>query len=114
VAGAIAIFGNISSKKRLAAENQRLEEERQQRLADERQRLVVRYGEHAAALILAHQVWQGMTDEQLTESWGIPDDKDTEIKRATKKETWKYGQIGKNRFSDRVFLENGIVIGWKN
>jgi hypothetical protein len=55
-----------------------------------------------------------MTDEQLIESWGIPDDKDTEIKRAMRKETWKYGQIGKNRFSDRIFLENGIVIGWKN
>jgi hypothetical protein len=114
VAGVIAIFGHISSKKRLAAENQRLEEERQQRLAEERQRLVVRYGEHAADLILARQVWQGMTDEQLIESWGVPDDKDMEIKRAMRKETWKYGQVGKNRFSNRVFLENGIVIGWKN
>jgi uncharacterized protein YecT (DUF1311 family) len=113
-ASAIAIFGNISSRRRLAAENQRLEDERRQRLAEERQRLVTKYGESAANLILAHQVWQGMTDEQLIDSWGIPDDKDTEIKRATKKETWKYGQTGKNRFSDRVFLENGIVIGWKN
>jgi uncharacterized protein YecT (DUF1311 family) len=104
--GAIAIFGNISRQKRLAAERQRL--------AEERQRLVTKYGEEAADRILARQVWQGMTDEQLIESWGIPADKDTEIKRTTRKETWKYGQIGKNRFSNRVFLENGIVIGWKN
>jgi hypothetical protein len=106
VIGAIAIFGNISRQKRLAAERQRL--------AQERQRLVTKYGEEAADRILAHEVWQGMTDEQLIESWGIPADKDTEIKRTTRKETWKYGQIGKNRFSNRVFLENGVVIGWKN
>jgi uncharacterized protein len=114
--GGLAIVSNISRKKRLL-EEERLAEERlaeeRQRLA-ERQRLVVKYGEQAADLILARKVWQGMTDEQLIESWGSPDDKDSEIKRATRKETWKYGQIGKNRFSDRVFLENGIVIGWKN
>jgi uncharacterized protein len=79
-----------------------------------RQRLVATYGEQAADRILAHQVWQGMTDEQLIESWGLPADKDSEIKRTTTKETWKYGQTGKNRFNNRVYLENGIVIGWKN
>ena len=72
VAFAIAIFGNISSKRRRAAEDQRLEEERQQRLAEERQRLVMRYGEHEADLILARKVWQGMTDEQLIEISGYP------------------------------------------
>jgi uncharacterized protein len=79
-----------------------------------RQRLVATYGEQAADRILARQVWQGMTDEQLIESWGLPADKDSEIKRTTTKETWKYGQTGKNRFNNRVYLENGIVIGWKN
>ncbi len=54
-----------------------------------------------------------MTQEQLLESWGGPVDKDQEIKEATTKETWKYGQTGRNRFSNRVFLENGVVIGWK-
>jgi uncharacterized protein len=115
--GGIAILGNIGRRKRLIEERrvaeERLAEERQ-RLAEERQRLVAKYGEQAADRILARQVWQGMTDEQLMESWGSPDDKDSEIKRTTRKETWKYGQIGKNRFSNRVFLENGIVIGWKD
>jgi hypothetical protein len=118
--GCLAIVGNIRRKKRLL-EEERLAEERlaEERLAEERQRLaerqrlVVKYGEQAADLILARKVWQGMTDEQLIESWGSPDDKDSEIKRTTRKETWKYGQTGKNRFSNRVFLENGIVIGWK-
>ena len=116
VIGGAIVVGNISRKNRLAAEAEaaqhRLAEE-QQRRAEERQRLVAKYGETVADGILRHQVWQGMTEEQLLESWGNPEDRDIEIKRATKKETWKYGEIGKNRFSDRVFLENGIVIGWK-
>jgi hypothetical protein len=104
--GAVTIIGNINRRERLAAEKRRL--------AAERQRLVAKYGEEAADRILARQVWQGMTDEQLIESWGIPADKDSEIKRAKTKETWKYGQTGRNRFSNGVFLENGIVIGWKD
>jgi hypothetical protein len=93
--GGIAVVRNITRRKR-------------------RERLVAAYGEEAADRILARQVWQGMTDEQLIESWGLPADKDSEIKRTTAKETWKYNQTGKNRFRDRVYLENGVVIGWKN
>lgn len=98
VIGAIVVFNNI----------RRREEER--RRAAERQRLVDKYGDEIADRILAHTIWQGMTEEQLLESWGGPVDKDQEIKKATTKETWKYGQTGRNRFSNRVFLENGIVI----
>jgi uncharacterized protein len=93
--GGIAVIRNINRRNR-------------------RQRLIAIYGEQATDRILARQVWQGMTDEQLIESWGLPADKDTEIKRTTTKETWKYGQTGKNRFNNRVYLESGIVIGWKN
>lgn len=77
------------------------------------QQLVAKYGEEAAALIMARKVWQGMTAEQLVDSWGSPIDVGREIIRTRTKETWKYGQIGKNRFRNRVYLENGIVIGWK-
>jgi uncharacterized protein YecT (DUF1311 family) len=94
VVGGIAVVGNIRRKQH-------------------RQSLVAKYGEEAADMILAHQVWQGMTEEQLIESWGLPADKDFEVKRSTTKETWKYGQTGKNRFKNRVYLENGTVIGWK-
>ncbi|MDA9474740.1 hypothetical protein XI03_09545 [Bradyrhizobium sp. CCBAU 65884] len=78
-----------------------------------RQRLVAKYGEQIADMIIARQVWQGMTEEQLVEAWGAPVDRDYEVKKAKTKETWKYGQTGKNRFSNRVYLEDGIVIGWK-
>jgi hypothetical protein len=79
-----------------------------------KQRLVAKYGEEIAALIIARKFWQGMTEEQLTDSWGNPTDVGREIIRTRIKETWKYNQTGKNRFSNRVYLENGIVIGWKN
>jgi hypothetical protein len=101
VIGAIVVFNNI----------RRREEAR--RRAAERQQLVAKYGDEIADRILAHTIWQGMTDEQLVESWGGPADKDYEIKKTITKETWKYGQTGRNRFSNRVFLENGVVIGWK-
>jgi uncharacterized protein len=78
------------------------------------QRLVEKYGAEIAAQIIAQKVWQGMTEEQLTESWGDPAGVGREIIRTKIKETWKYNQTGKNRFSNRVYLENGIVIGWKN
>jgi uncharacterized protein len=99
--GAIVVYNNVK----------RREEER--RLAAERQRLVAKYGAEIADRILAGVIWQGMTEEQLLESRGSPVDKDYEVRKSTRKETWKYGQVGKNRFSNRVFLENGIVTGWK-
>jgi uncharacterized protein YecT (DUF1311 family) len=101
IIGAIVVYNNIK----------RREEER--RRAAEKQRLVTKYGAEIADRILAQVVWQGMTEEQLLESRGSPADKDYEIRKAISKETWKYGQIGKNRFSKRIFLENGIVTGWK-
>jgi hypothetical protein len=94
IGGAIFIFNSIKRR-------------------EQRQRLVAKYGEEIADRILAHTIWQGMTEEQLLDSWGAPADKDHEIRKTLTKETWKYQQTGRNRFRNRVFLENGIVIGWK-
>lgn len=79
-----------------------------------RQRLVARFGEQIADMIIAHNFWLGMTEEQLKESRGPPVDRDYEVKKSITKETWKYGQTGKNRFELRIYLENGFVTGWKN
>jgi Lysozyme inhibitor LprI len=78
-----------------------------------RQDLLSQYGEEVADRILAHEVWQGMTDEQLVASWGNPVEVGREVLRNKSKETWKYLQTGRNRFANRVYLENGVVIGWK-
>jgi len=79
-----------------------------------KRRLIEKYGQEIAGMVIARQVWQGMTEEQLTDAWGSPADVGREIIRTKIKETWKYGQTGKNRFRNRVYLENGIVIGWKH
>jgi uncharacterized protein len=87
---------------------------RRRLLAAEKERLEATYDEEVAARILAHEVWQGMTDAQLIESRGNPSDVGLEIIREKRRETWKYHQIGRNRFRERIYLENGVVIGWKN
>ena len=76
--------------------------------------LIAKYGEATAARILARHIWQGMTEEQLIDSWGRPVEVGSEVMRTKTKEIWKYGQTGKNRFRERVTVENGIVSGWKN
>jgi uncharacterized protein YecT (DUF1311 family) len=106
---ALRVFPKIRRRQQLAAVQKLFEQQRDA----EWQCLVGKYGAEIAARIVAHKVWQGMTVEQLVKSWGSPADIDCEIVKTRKRETWKYGQTGKNRFANRIYLENGIVIGWK-
>jgi uncharacterized protein YecT (DUF1311 family) len=112
VVATASLFLNTRRNQRIARENQ-LAAEENERLANI-QRLVAKYGQNAAARILASEVWQGMTWDQLVESRGRPSDVGREIIKEKTRETWKYHQIGRNRFRERIYLENGIVIGWKN
>jgi hypothetical protein len=64
--------------------------------------------------IMQNRVWQGMSDEQLIDSRGAPEDKDQTVYKTKTKETWKYGRIGRNRFQERIYVENGTVVGWKD
>jgi uncharacterized protein YecT (DUF1311 family) len=75
--------------------------------------LVARYGDVDAKRILEHEIWLGMTQEQLELSWGNPADKNEDVLKTKIRETWKYGQTGKNRFLRRVILENGVVVRWQ-
>jgi hypothetical protein len=62
--------------------------------------------------IMNGTIWQGMSQEQLIDSWGSPVAKDQKIYKTKTAETFKYNQTGKNRFGSRVHVENGIVVGW--
>lgn len=64
--------------------------------------------------IMAAKMWQGMTEEMLVDSWGSPVDRDVEVYKTRTTEVWKYGQTGRNRFKNRVTVQNGIVVGYKN
>lgn len=63
--------------------------------------------------IMEAKIWQGMSEEQLIDSWGRPVAKDHKVLKTKTSEIFKYNQTGKNRFASRVKLDNGIVVGWE-
>ncbi len=66
-----------------------------------------------AADIMAKKIWQGMTEEQLAESWGRPADVDLKVLKTKATATWKYKHLGGNRYAQRISIENGVVTGWE-
>jgi hypothetical protein len=76
--------------------------------------LIQKYGEDVGLRILSRHIWQGMACDQLEDSWGTPVDVDRVVYKTKTKETWKHNQTGKNRFKDRIYLEGGTVVGWKD
>jgi hypothetical protein len=62
--------------------------------------------------IMAGKIWEGMQEEQLVESLGQPEDIATKVLKTKTVQTYKYGRVGKNRYSTRVIVENGVVVGW--
>jgi hypothetical protein len=79
-----------------------------------RARLLDRYGNlQIVEDIMAKKVWQGMTKEQLLESWGQPADQGQKVMKTKTTTTYKYNQTGRNRFRSRVTLENDVVVGWQ-
>lgn len=78
-----------------------------------RKRLMTKYGDaHAVDMIMKRSIWQGMSSEQLVDSLGRPAATDRKVHKSKVVETYKYDQSGKNRFRNRVKLENGVVVGW--
>lgn len=82
-------------------------------LARREEQLTTRFGPETARLIMDQQIFRGMTKEMLEESRGEPVDLEEECLRAKTKQTWKYNQVGVNRYKERIYLENHVVVGWK-
>jgi hypothetical protein len=82
--------------------------------AERKKYLIEKYGLEIAEKIIEKKVWRWMTCEQLIDSWGQPEDRDEAVYKTKIKETWKYGNFGKNRYRQRVYVEGGYVVGWKN
>ena len=77
-------------------------------------KLMSKYNDQqVVAAIMDGKIWQGMSEEQLIDSRGLPDDRDQAVYKTKIKETWKYGRTGRNRFMERIYLENGTIVGWK-
>jgi hypothetical protein len=82
--------------------------------AQRRKALMIKYNDALVVeMIMAKRIWQGMTKEQLIDSWGQPKGHGERVMKTKRSETFKYNQTGRNRFRSRVMLENGTVIGWQ-
>lgn len=82
--------------------------------AARRRRLVERFGEAAAKAILEHRFWQGATRDMMIESLGSPVDVKESVYKTKVKHTYCYQPVAKNRYALRLYLEDGVVVGWDN
>lgn len=64
-------------------------------------------------VILSGEIAQGMTPAMVIAAWGRPADVDETVMKTRTKAEMKYDQTGNNRFGTRVYLENGVVVGWE-
>jgi hypothetical protein len=69
-------------------------------------KLVKRFGKDIADRILKGQIWKGMTENMLSESWGKPDKIDTNKERWGVFSQWYYGNI-------TYFFRDGSMIDWE-
>jgi hypothetical protein len=67
-----------------------------------------------AARILRREIWLGQTEEMLIAARGQPEDRDYKVLQTKIKSTFKYHWKGANRYRLRVFLDDGIVVGWED
>lgn len=75
--------------------------------------LMAKYGDaEVVRAILRHDVWQGMTREQLIDSRGRPVAVDERVYKTKTTLVFKYDQDGRKRFATRITVENGTVVGW--
>ena len=76
-------------------------------------RLLAKYGdEKLVHAVMDGTIWQGMTAEQLRDAWGDPVSIEEKVMKTKVKQVFKYQQVAKNRFRDKVTLEDGVVTGW--
>lgn len=76
-------------------------------------RLLDKYGDGKLVdAIVSGTIWQGMTAEQLREAWGDPVSIEEKVLKTKVKQVFKYRHVGRERYRDKVMLEDGIVIGW--
>ncbi len=76
-------------------------------------RLMAKYGDETVVdALLTQTIWQGMTAEQLRDSWGEPAAVEQKVMKTKVREVFKYKPLGRNRFRDKVTLEDGVITGW--
>jgi hypothetical protein len=77
-------------------------------------RLLQKYGgdQKLVDALMTKTIWQGMTAEQLRDSWGEPVSIEEKVMKTKIKQVFKYKQVAKDRYRDKVTLEDGVIVGW--
>lgn len=101
-----------AEEEELQRQRQRQTDEMRQQRLEREQNLSERFGETIAARILSGELWVGQSSEQLREALGVPEDIDERVVARKRRETWKYDQVGQNRFNTKIMVEDGVVTGW--
>jgi hypothetical protein len=67
-----------------------------------------KYGNKIAIRIVNKEIWIGMTDEMLLDSWGKPNEINRTVNEYGTSEQWVYGD------RNYVYIDDGIVSGWQD
>ena len=110
----IAYIGFLSWRKVQERERRKLERENARLDAEKRKHLLLQKYEDEQIVdrILNQSIWVGETSEQLLDSLGSPQEVDQKVLKTKKKEVWKYGLKGANRYKYKITLDNDEVVGW--
>ncbi len=71
-----------------------------------RELYILKYGKQNGSRIFLGQVWIGMTERMLKDSWGDPDKIDKNMEKWGVFTQWYYGNI-------TYFFKNGKLIAWE-
>ena len=98
-------FGAAASNEQRAA----AEEAQRQHLAA----LCQRFGPHLGPRVAAGELWQGQHSDMVLAGLGQPASVDEKVLKSKTKHTLKYYPGPSGRFGLCIFIENGVVVGWK-
>ena len=72
-----------------------------------RELYIIRYDEDAGSKVAMGQIWTGMTEEMMRDSWGEPDSITVNDQKWGKYTQWYYGEI-------TYFFKDGKLFEWEN
>lgn len=79
----------------------------QKKLREEQRELyIMKYGEEAGNKIALGQIWMGMTEEMMRDSWGEPDSITVNDQDWGRYSQWYYGEI-------TYFFKDGELFEWE-
>lgn len=80
----------------------------QQKLREElRELYIIKYGTDAGGKVAMGQIWTGMTEEMMQDSWGAPDSVTENNQKWGRYSQWYYGDI-------IYFFKDGKLFEWEN